>query len=249
MEALTITECGSGPAVAFVHGGAGPRTTWTGLESLSAHWTLLLVHRRGFGTSPPPVGGRQDFEVDADDLEAVFREHRPHVVAHSYGVLGTLLVAARAPESVRSLTLIEPPLYFLAAKDPEVARLQRIGDEVLTQGLDADPDILREFLTLAGAPDVGTEGVSDAAVRRAWGGRLPGEARPDLDAVRAAGIPALVASGGHLPALESICDGLADALGARRLIAPGAGHFVPAAPGFADQLTRFLASAHRRAPR
>ncbi|WP_067471074.1 alpha/beta fold hydrolase [Nocardia amamiensis] len=246
MQDLTILEHGTGPAVALVHGGSGPKTTWTGLHALSARWTLLLVHRRGFGAGPPPPGGRQDFEIDADDLEAIFRDRRPHVVAHSYGVLGALLAAARAPWTVRSLTLIEPPLYFLAPDDPEVARLEMLGNTVLTDGLDADPAILREFLTLAGAPD--TEGIrlSDRAIRRAWGARLPGQARPNLTAVRAAGIPALVASGGHSPGLERICDLLADALGAQRLIAPGAGHFVPAAPDFADRLEDFLSSAIAR---
>ncbi|MEV0339661.1 alpha/beta hydrolase [Nocardia sp. NPDC050713] len=242
MQALTILEHGTGPAVALVHGGAGPKATWTGLDSLSARWTLLLVHRRGFGASPPPPGGQQDFEIDAADLGRIFQDRRPHVVAHSYGVLGALLAAAQAPETVRSLTLIEPPLYFLAPDDPEVARLESLGNAVLTHGLDADPAILREFLILAGAPDGGGSRLSDGAVRRAWGARLPGQARPDLTALRAADVPVLVASGGHSPGLERICDLLADALGAQRLIAPGSGHFVPAAPGFVDRLEAFLSS-------
>ncbi|QLY34604.1 alpha/beta hydrolase [Nocardia huaxiensis] len=224
----------------LVHGGAGPTTTWRGLESLAARWTLLYVYRRGFGAGPLPPHGHQDFEVDADDLEVLCKEYRPHVVAHSYGVLGTLLATARVPECVRSLTLIEPPLYFLAPDDPDVARLQQVGDAVLTEGLATDPAILREFLTLSGAPAAGPGGASEAAVRRALGGRLPGEARPDLKIVRAAGIPALVASGGHHPALERICDRLAAELAAQRLLARGAGHFVPAAPGFAAALEEFL---------
>jgi hypothetical protein len=51
-----------------------------------------------------------------------------------------------------------------------------------------------------------------------------------------------VASGGHAAGLERICDALAAALHAQRLITPGAGHFVAAAPGFADRLETFLAS-------
>jgi hypothetical protein len=46
-----------------------------------------------------------------------------------------------------------------------------------------------------------------------------------------------------LPALERICDALAKRLNAERLTAPGAGHFVAAAEGFADRLERFLVSA------
>ncbi|MFC4127006.1 alpha/beta hydrolase [Nocardia rhizosphaerae] len=186
------------------------------------------------------VGGRQDFAVDAGDLGRVFAQWRPHVVAHSYGVLGALLAIAERPGCVRSVTVIEPPLYFLAPGDAEVARLEKLGDEVLTRGAEADPAMLREFLGIAGAPASGR--LPMEVLRRTVGARLPGQARPDLAAIRAAGVPALVASGGHAGALERICDRLAEELGARRVVAVGAGHFVPAAPGFAEQLAGFLAS-------
>ena len=119
----------------------------------------------------------------------------------------------------------------------------RLGDAVLAEGLDADPQALREFLRISGAPGIDDGPLPDAVahgVRRAHGGRLPSEARLDLDRIRTAGVPALVASGGHTPGLERICDGLAEALDAERLIAPGAGHFVAAAPGFAEPFERVL---------
>ena len=161
------------------------------------------------------------------------------------GVLGALIAATRRPALVRSLTLIEPPMYHLAAGDPEVARLERMGNEVLTHGLDADAASLREFLRLAGAPELGDGPLPDAiarGVRRAHGGRLPGQARPRLDVLREAGIPSLVASGDHAAGLERICDALATSLRAERTTVPGAGHFVAAAPGFAERLERFLLS-------
>lgn len=203
------------------------------------------MYRRGYPPSPPPPDRSQDFEVDAADLAALL-DARPHVVAHSYGVLGTLIAATRNPARVRSLTLIEPPLYSLAGDDPEIERLERLGNAVLTDGLDADPATLREFLRMAGAPDVGDGPLPEAVasgVRRAHGGRLPREARPPLELIRDAGIPSLVASGDHTPGLERICDALARALNAQRLVAPGAGHFVAAAPGFADRLEQFFVSA------
>jgi pimeloyl-ACP methyl ester carboxylesterase len=176
----------------------------------------------------------------------VLLRSRPHVVAHSYGVLGALIAAAQRPQDVRSLTLIEPPLYRLVSGDPQIARLERIGDAVLAEGLDADPQALRTFLRIAGAPGV-DDGPLPAAVangvRRAQGGRLPGEARPALEPIRNAAVPSLVASGDHAPELERICDALAIALDAERLRAPGAGHFVAAAPGFAQRLERFLLQA------
>jgi hypothetical protein len=75
---------------------------------------------------------------------------------------------------VRSLTLIEPPLYLLVPDDPEAVRLERLGDAVLKEGLDADPTMLREFLRLAVAENIDDGPLPDhvaRGVRRAHGGR------------------------------------------------------------------------------
>jgi hypothetical protein len=84
---------------------------------------------------------------------------------------------------------------------------------------------------------------SPAELSRPWRS-LPSEARPalDLELVPDAGLPSLVASGSHAPRVERICDALAAPLHVERLVAPSAGHFVAAAPGFADRLEQFLVS-------
>jgi pimeloyl-ACP methyl ester carboxylesterase len=243
VSAIAVIREGKGPEVLLVHGGASPATTWSALAPLSRRWTLAFVHRRGFPPSPPPPYGRQDFDVDAADL-APLLDSRPHIVAHSYGGLGGLIAATRRPAQVRSLTLLEPAL-FLNPDDPEVAHFKRMGDAVLTHGLETDSATLREFLQIAGAPGVDEGLLPDNVangVRRAHGSRSPGEASPALDVIRDAGIPSLVATGGHTPAVERMCDALATALNSQRLVAPGAGHFVAAAPGFADRLEQFLTS-------
>lgn len=179
--------------------------------------------------------------MDALDL-APLLVGRPHVVAHSYGALGALIAAAAAPGSVRSLTLIEPPLHYLVPDDPEVARLERIGDAVLTHGMDMDPAELREFLHLAGAP-VGDGPLPEnvvAGVRRAQEVGRPARRTHSSTRSVTPGVPVLVASGDHAAPLERICDALADVLGGERSVHPGAGHFVAAAPGFAEQLEAFL---------
>ena len=241
---IAVIRQGTGPEVLLVHGGASPATTWSGLEHLSHRWTLAYAYRRGFDPSPPPPDGRQDFELDAADLVELL-DSRPHVVAHSYGALGALIAAILRPPQVRSLTLLEPAL-FLPVDDPEVARFRRMGDAVLTKGLETEPATLREFLKIAGAPvrDHGPlpEEVQ-RGVRRAQGSRSPGEARPALEVLRDAQIPTLVASGGHHHAVERMCDAVASALNAERTETAGAGHFVAAAPGFADRLERFLISS------
>jgi pimeloyl-ACP methyl ester carboxylesterase len=240
MSAITVRREGRGPPVLLVHGGASPRTTWSSLRPLAKRWTLVIAYRRGYPPSPP---ARHDFDVDADDLAPLLRE-RPHVVAHSYGALGALLAAERSPTLVRSLVLIEPPLFLLAREDPAVAHLERLGEAFLRDGLGGDPIMLREFLRIAGATEIDDGPLPEAVaagVRRAQGGRPPGETRPNVELLRDARIPTMIASGGHAVAIERLCDALATALGGRRLVCPGAGHFVAAAPGFTDELDRFLA--------
>lgn len=248
MDAIAVTREGEGPEILLVHGGASPSTTWGQLAPLKARWTLAFAHRRGFPPSPPPPDGRQDFDIDATDLASLL-DRRPHVVAHSYGALGALIAATHEPAQVRSLTLIEPPLFYLIPDDLELMRFQRMGDEFLAHGLETDPATLREFLQIAGSPvpDDGPlpENVVQA-VRRAHGSRSPSDARPTLDVLRDAGIPVLVASGDHASFLERAADALAAELHAQRLVVPGAGHFVAAAPGFADHLERFLVSTPTR---
>ena len=193
---------------------------------------------------PPPPGERQDWALDADDVASQLQAP-VHLAAHSYGVVGALIAAAQAPQHVRSLTLIEPPLFYLVPGDGEVARLERMGNAVLLEGLSADAATLREFLRLAGSPGVNEGPLPEEVargVRRAHGSRPPGDARPDLTPLRKAAVPTLVASGGHSAAIERICDALAQHLRAQRALARGAGHFVAAAPAFAARFERFLRS-------
>lgn len=243
MTGIAVTREGRGPELLLVHGGASPVATWEALAPLATHWTLLAVHRRGYPPSPP---GRQDFDQDAADL-APLLESRPHLIAHSYGGLGALLAASGNPGGVKSLTMIEPPLFRVVDGDPDVEELERLGNDFLIHGLGAEPAGLRQFLQLAGA-----EGISDdeplpehvaQGVRRAHGGRLPGEARPDLRKLRDAGVPALAPSGGHSPAQERICDALAKELGGEHLIFDGAGHFVQRSAAFRERLERHLREA------
>jgi pimeloyl-ACP methyl ester carboxylesterase len=236
---IVAKRTGSGPELLLVHGGSSARTTWRALEGLSEQLTLVTVHRRGYPPSPP---GDHDFELDARDLAPLLAT-RPHVLAHSYGVLGALIAAAEDAEHVRSLTVIEPPLFDLVRGDPEVDRIEELSGEVLSHGLEADPSKLRAFLRLAGAEDVPDGPLPEKlahTVRRAHGGRLPSEARPRLAALREAGVPALVVSGGHSAALERICDALAERLGGERLVLAGAGHFVQRDPRFTGHLMAHL---------
>lgn len=66
---------------------------------------------------------------------------------------------------------------------------------------------------------------------------------PAVKALRAAGFPMLVVSGGHSEANEVICDTIAREAGAQRAVCRGRDHLVPAAPRFNDLLEGFLSVA------
>lgn len=108
----------------YVHGLGGASTNWTDLAALLAvraeGWAIDLP---GFGHSRPPPRGRYSIRghvrAVVDVLEHVRRqpgaaEGRPvHLLGNSLGGLVSVLVAARRPDLVGSLTLISPamPVY------------------------------------------------------------------------------------------------------------------------------------------
>ena len=132
---VNVTVWGDGDPAVFVHGSFGwGEKTWSEQRPLSDAYRLLLVDRRGFGGSPPD--GRVDFQRDADDVADLLADGA-HLVGHSYGGVVSLLAAARRPDAVRSLTVIEPPAFGLARGNPAVEKLIR---EIAAAGAEtADP--------------------------------------------------------------------------------------------------------------
>jgi pimeloyl-ACP methyl ester carboxylesterase len=108
----------------YVHGLGGASTNWTDLAGLLAvrceGWALDLP---GFGRSQPPPSGsytvRGHVRAVVEVLEHVVSrpgaaQGRPvHLLGNSLGGLVSLVVAARRPDLVASLTLVSPamPVY------------------------------------------------------------------------------------------------------------------------------------------
>ncbi|HKI93638.1 MAG TPA: alpha/beta fold hydrolase [Gaiellaceae bacterium] len=232
------------PRLLLVHGSVvNGETTWAAQRPLADRHELVVCNRRGFPPGPPVE--QVDYADEAVWLDA-FLEPGAHLVAHSYGGVIALLAAARRPELVRSLTVVEPPAFRIARGHPEVDRLVTEGDRLWEEG-PRDPEaFLRTFLRWVGAPE--PPGRFSPALlqgarllqheRRPWTAEIP------LGALAAAPFPILAVSGGHAAAFEAVCDVLADRAGAERAVLPGAGHSVQrlAAP-FNDLLAEFVARA------
>ena len=227
-----VTVWGDGEPAVFVHGSFGwGEETWREQRPLADDYRLLLVDRRGFGSSPPD--GRVDFERDADDV-ADLLDDGAHLVGHSYGGVVSLLAAARRPDAVRSLVLIEPPAFGLARGDPAVEELIRNieGAARATQ----DPSEYRAaFLRGFGFPAKPTplEGQVLEAARASMTERPPWEAQIPLDELARARLRVLLVQGDWCPAPDSaralagtafhaVCEVLDERLEPDRAILPSA---------------------------
>ncbi|WP_051407231.1 alpha/beta fold hydrolase [Nocardia sp. CNY236] len=246
-SALHVRTLGTGPPLMLVHGGLPPRWTWAHQLELETDWQLMIPSRRGF--FPSPVAPSQDLLVDADDLEELLAQVSggAHLVGFSYGGLGMCIAATRLPPQVRSLTLIEVPLWTASGGDESVQQLAAVAEHFARGVHDARTE--QEFYTMAGI-DSTILGSTDAEIHQAMAlarkFRSPWEANPRFDRIVEAGIPVLVVSGDHNPAMEVVCDAVAHRLCGGRACLPGAGHAVQRAPVFNGVLTAFLTAAERR---
>lgn len=219
---------GEGPKVVLVHGVIlGGREAWRAQRPLTERWTLVAPDRPGHGRSPDAP---QDFETEAPLIADQLLTEPVHLAGHSYGAIVAMLAAARRPEMVRSLTVIEPPATQLVRGDPAIEQWRARADSVFSDPGDDPRDLLTRFFALAGVrmpvPDPLPEPLERGA-RALAGARPPTEAELPLDELRAAGFPWLVVSGGHHRGYDAVCDAIAREVNAERAVIPGAAHLVP----------------------
>ncbi|SFH56960.1 Pimeloyl-ACP methyl ester carboxylesterase [Amycolatopsis regifaucium] len=212
----------------LVHGVLlGGREAWRAQRPLTERWTLLAPDRLGHGRSPDGV---QDFEVDARLIAEQVLDDPAHLVGLSYGAIVAMVAAARRPEMVRSLTVVEPPAAGVVRGNEVVdawdAELRRFLDGPLE-----DPrEVFETFFPLAGVPLPIPDPVPETLRRGARalvGMRPPGDAELPLDVLASAEFPILVLTGDHRREYEIIADEIANRTGARRDVVAGMGHLVP----------------------
>src|SRR5436190_18280663 len=141
---MHVETIGSGPRVVLVHGSVGNgRSTWEAQLPLADRFTLVVPDRPG---SPPNVPVEHvDFEEQAP-LVAELLAGGAHLVGHSYGGVISLYAAGLRPGGVRSLTVIEPPAFGIASRDPAVAALVAELDPLWSCEGPRDPAVfLSEF--------------------------------------------------------------------------------------------------------
>jgi pimeloyl-ACP methyl ester carboxylesterase len=194
---LDVLALGRGEPIVFIHGGFGwSEETFVEQRELADAYELRFVDRKGYGGSPPAE--RLDFDSQSADIADALADGA-HLVGHSYGGLLSLLAAARRPDVVRSLTVIEPPALSVARGDPAVEEFAARLERWYADAADRRPEDLRpSFLAAFGfaRPAVAKLGEPDrqAAITTALE-PPPSEAEVPLDVLAAAPFPKLVVSG------------------------------------------------------
>src|SRR6476660_1491875 len=138
-ERVHVTRWGdAGERVLLIHGGVQGNSV-SGASHFAAQqrlalrgFQLLVPDRPGHGKSPSP--GRPDDAAADGEWAAELLGDSAHLIGHSFGGCVALAAASRRPAAVRSLTLIEPAMLSLAARDPRVRRvlLTVVGAQVFS---------------------------------------------------------------------------------------------------------------------
>ena len=256
---IAYVERGHGQPVVFVHGGTGDWRTWEGqMEAFGAGHRAIALSCRGYWPNRKlDPDERITLDTFVEDVAAFIRalEAGPvHLVGHSSpGGFGGLLLAARFPDLLRSLVLLEPPAFPLLGvnippKPPQLLRLHvrnpragagmiRFGAKGMAPAMKAfargdDAEALRIFIaantsreTLASLPEEKFERFLDnvGPLKAQIRAGFPEFGEADARSVR---VPALLVSGTESPAhITAVTDRLEALLpDVRRLDIAGATH-------------------------
>src|SRR5262245_31431924 len=132
---LAYVEAGTGDPVVFVHGGLQDLRFWRQhLDAFSSRYHAIAYSRRNHFPTEVSPEGTQDLAADThgDDLASVVISMglpKVHVVAHSSGAHSALFFAAKHPEMLHSLVVVEPPAGgLLVGVEGGAAVLKEFGE-------------------------------------------------------------------------------------------------------------------------
>lgn len=163
---LRVAEAGEGPVVVLLHGLFTDHRTWDSvIDELSGEFRVVAPDLPGFGTSEKPPANKFPYDVDSfseviADLYAGLELGRAAIVGHALGGAVAIALAARHPELVSRLVLVDS-LCFEAPLDirRRIALLPVVGGFVLKQ--------LWSRATFRGVfKDTGRSGTGEALVKK-----------------------------------------------------------------------------------
>lgn len=273
---IHVTRWGStGPRVLIIHGGeqilnaigGGPKN-WSEQKALGEQgWQLLLPDRPGFGDSP--TRGPDDQQADAVWIAQMLGDGA-NLWGHSFGGAEALLAAAKHPEAVKSLILVEPDLWPMAEVSTELNHYPPIEAELtarrhMLMEASSPADYATRFLESFQPAKSGfkvtvmrtiVSWIPGLSSRIGCGALTAHEATGEeflkaADAVVKARVPVLVITGGWSPPRDALGELAAHILHGRHVIVPSTNHIVMAANPtvFNALVSKFMRDADKETTR
>ncbi|XP_017696824.2 probable lysophospholipase BODYGUARD 4 [Phoenix dactylifera] len=125
-------------SVIFLHGFLSSSSLWLetvfpNLSEVAKHnFRVFAVDLLGFGGSPKPTNCmyrlKEHLEMIEKSVVKPFQLSSFHLVAHSMGCIIALALAAKYPESVKSITLIAPPYFSSTEVRASHTALNRLAE-------------------------------------------------------------------------------------------------------------------------
>ena len=243
---VTFTCWGQhGPRVILVHGGVqgnlggGPETFDKQEELNQKGWQVLRVYRPGFDGTP----SRGPDNMDTDSVWiADLVGNGANLIGHSWGGAAVLLAAARRPEAVRALVLVEPAINLPpaepAAISPEVkadmarrfrsmasAKTPAEFGRAIAASLNGDGSSPRAKMIAAKMADDAIATETGCAFLRAKMAS-PAELLTAAHKVASVGVPVLTITGGWSPSIDATGETLAKLMHGRHVVVPSSDHYV-----------------------
>jgi pimeloyl-ACP methyl ester carboxylesterase len=121
---IFVRSAGSVPVVVLLHGYAETSDSWAPLAAdLIKSYTVVVPDLRGIGRSSRPPGG-YDKKTQAADIRSVvvaLGHNRISLVSHDIGIMVAYAYAARYPDTVERLVVMDAPIPGIAPWD-EIVR-------------------------------------------------------------------------------------------------------------------------------
>lgn len=262
---INVTRWGeTGAGMVIIHGGVqgnlgGGPSTFAKQQPLSQQgWRLILPERPGFGKSPSR--GPDDMEADAvwisEMLDGVV------LVGHSFGAAEALLAAARRPDGVRALIMVEPALHALLPRSSVLANNETARKDFLKFGeasLASETPAQYGLVFARGLGEgtgAGATVENDPKEAASLGCALlrarmasPESLRAAAATVANAKIPVLTISGGWSPVFDAVSQIGAELTNGQHVIVPSKNHFPQFEnPEMFNSIVGDFADRHARKP-
>lgn len=146
-DRISVTIEGSGPDVVLVHGLASTGKVWSGTIERVPGFRYHLVQIAGMGATPPR-GNAQGAVIApvAEEIARYISEERldkPALIGHSMGGTIGLMIAARHPESVSKLMVVDMVPFtglFFGGPNATADSMRPIADAMRDRSAKATPE-------------------------------------------------------------------------------------------------------------